>query len=75
MTYTAQFCSLAVLNEADKDSDKNKREIVEDIQQLLTLFEGLTNLYEELSKLDYVPQKKNKTLIAKTKEKQNENKN
>jgi hypothetical protein len=61
MTHTTQFCSSAVLNETDKDSDKNKQEAVEDIQQLLTFLDGLNNLYDELSKLAYGTQKKKKT--------------
>jgi len=58
MTRTIQFSSSVVLNETGRNSDKNKREVVEDIRQLLTLFDGLNNLREELSKLDYVPKRK-----------------
>jgi len=53
LTYTVQPRSLAALHEAARFTDADKREIVEELQNLLTLFNGLNSLCEELKQLGY----------------------
>jgi hypothetical protein len=71
MTQTIQPCSLVLINNADKDITKSETVNfqfegfkLEDFQSedntrlLLSLFDSMNNLYEKLSRLNYVLKRK-----------------
>ena len=71
MTQTIQPCSSVLINKLSID----KPEEDDNSQLLLSVFDSLNNLYEKLSRLDYLIRRKNieQILFQKTKEKGNEN--
>jgi len=58
-TQTAQPCSWAVLNEGGKDLNGNEPETEDNRELLLSIFDGLNNLYEKLSRLCYILERRN----------------
>jgi site-specific recombinase len=69
LTQTVQYCSWAFLNETGKP------ETEENMRLLLSVYDSLNNLYERLSRLNYVIERKNLelSLYHKCKERRNEN--
>ena len=59
MTQTVQLRSGVTLCEADKDLTVQKPETEDNRSLLLSIFDCLNNLYENLNKLNYVLQRKN----------------
>jgi len=59
MTQTTQFRSWASLNEADKDLTIDKTETEDNMSLLLSVFDSLNKLNDNLSRLDYVLKSKN----------------
>jgi hypothetical protein len=59
MTQTIQSRSCVSLREADKDLNKKKPETEDNISLLLNIFDSLNNLYDKLSRLHYLIQKRN----------------
>jgi len=58
MTQTTQPRSLASLSEEGKDLTINKPETEDRMSLLLSIFDSLNTLYETLSRLDYVLERK-----------------
>jgi len=59
MTQTIQLRSWALLNNVGKNLAINKEPVREDnISLLLSVFDGLNNLYEKLNKLNYIIERK-----------------
>ena len=59
MTQTAQPRSWATLSNAGKDLTKQKPETEDDRSRILSIFDGLNNLYEKLSRLEYLLKRRN----------------
>jgi hypothetical protein len=57
-TQTVQSCSCISIKKKDKDLTEIKPEEEDNISLLLTIFDGLNNLYEVLNRLNYVIQRK-----------------
>jgi hypothetical protein len=70
MTQTTQSCSLASLNDPDKDLTKNKPESENNADLLLSIFNDLNKLYEMINRLDYLIERKNINQILYPKEKE-----
>jgi hypothetical protein len=62
MTQTIQHRSAVFLDNTVKNLYKDKPQTEDNISLLLSLFDSLNNLYEKLSKLDYLIQRKNMEL-------------
>jgi len=76
MAQTMQPCSRAFFNnDGGKDSTINKPEAENNISLLLSIFDGLNTLYERLSRLEYVLERKNLEHILHRKEKERRNEN
>ncbi|MDR2924222.1 MAG: hypothetical protein LBU85_12890 [Treponema sp.] len=58
MTQTVQPRSWALLSEAGKDLTLDKSETEDNRELLLQVFDSMNNLYEKLSRLDYVVKRK-----------------
>jgi hypothetical protein len=58
ITQTIQSCSCVSFKEKDKDLTKIKPKEEDNMSLLLTIFDGLNNLYEMLNRLNYVIQRK-----------------
>jgi hypothetical protein len=63
MTQTVQPRSFAYLSEAEKDLNINKPEAEDNMSLLLSVFDSLNTLCEELSRLDYLVQRKKIELL------------
>jgi hypothetical protein len=59
-TQTTQSCSLTSLNDPGKDLTKNKPESEDNVDLLLSIFDGLNNLNEMINRLDYLTERINK---------------
>jgi hypothetical protein len=59
LTQTTQPCSWASLNEAGKDLQINKPETENNMGLIRSILDSLNNLYESLSRLGYVMERKN----------------
>jgi len=59
MTQTAQPRSLACLQNAGQDLTIHKPEAEDNVTLLLSVYDSLNNLYEKLSRLHYVIQRRN----------------
>jgi len=58
MTQTAQYRSLAALNEPGKTPAKNKPETENNAKLLLAVYENLNELYERLNRLSNIIEKR-----------------
>jgi hypothetical protein len=59
MTQTIQPCSWVLLKKADKKLKNNEPETEDDnISLVLQVYDGLNNLYEKLSRLNYLVERK-----------------
>jgi len=63
LTYTVQSHSWTVLNEAERDQTTDKPATEDNVSLLFSICEGLNNLYEKLSKLDYMLKKEKSELM------------
>jgi len=59
MTQTTQLRSWATLSNAGRDLTKQKPETEDDKSGILSVFDGLNNLYEKLSRLEYLLRRRN----------------
>jgi hypothetical protein len=58
MTTTAQYSSSAVLNDTHESITKAENEIEENNNLLISIADGMNNLCEKLSRLEYVLKRK-----------------
>ena len=58
MTQTAQFRTLAVINEPGKNPAKNNPETEDNMKLLLTVYDNLNELYERLNRLGNIIEKR-----------------
>ena len=58
MTQTIQSCSKAILNKTGKNLNTDKPEKEDNMSHLLSIFDGLNNLYEKLNRLNYLIERK-----------------
>jgi hypothetical protein len=59
LAQTIQPRSFASLNKAGKDLKENQPETEDNMSLLLSVFDSLNNLYDKLTRLNYVIQRKN----------------
>jgi len=59
MSRTIQPRSWVSLNDNDENLVENKPETEDNKALLLSVFDGLNNLYEKINRLDYILQRKN----------------
>ena len=58
ITQTTQPCSRSTLNDPGKDLTINKPETEDNMDLLLSIYDGLNNIYEMLIRLDYLLERK-----------------